>query len=114
MERQPPRSTRTDPLFASTTLFRSQDTDLAHGMTHEEFLHRRQPLDEPEPEIAGQPERRDVVGEQSGQPIGDGRQHEGVDPAPAGITRSEEHTSELQSRMRISYAVFCLTKTNRR
>src|SRR3546814_9232029 len=35
-----------------------------------------------------------------------------IDPTPQGLSRSEEHTSELQSLMRISYAVFCLKKKN--
>src|SRR3546814_5505509 len=38
----------------------------------------------------------------------------GADPAPEGQQRSEEHTSELQSLMRISYAVFCLKKKNKK
>src|SRR3546814_5524226 len=45
--------------------------------------------------------------------IGEGRKMMGgVDPLPLGGGRSEEHTSELQSLMRISYAVFCLKKKN--
>src|SRR3546814_11373096 len=90
MIRPPPRSTRTDTLFPYTTLFRS-------GLEHARFQpgrHRHAEL------LAGR--------------------HEGVLPfaakdqrllygAPA-QPRSEEHTSELQSLMRISYAVFCLKK----
>src|SRR3546814_3478296 len=90
MIRPPPRSTRTDTLFPYTTLFRS----LAPA--------RRQRLarleDGPH---AG---RTDVV--QHGQV-----QHQRLDGRGQ---RSEEHTSELQSLMRISYAVFCLIqKTNK-
>src|SRR3546814_5586791 len=81
MIRRPPRSTRTDTLFPYTTLFRSQP-HLACARHHGSH---------------------------------DGR---GVAIAPAGVAavrvkpdaRSEEHTSELQSLMRISYAVFCLKK----
>src|SRR3546814_4086135 len=95
MIRRPPRSTRTDTLFPYTTLFRSNvGRGQRHGADHAEHL-------------AG-----------------------GFDTNPAGLQRafqglpgqglhqhllrvehrSEEHTSELQSLMRISYAVFCLKK----
>src|SRR3546814_1437231 len=80
MRRRPPRSTRTDTLFPYTTLFRS----LALLFPVDQIvmiLHRN----EPSPAVA--------VGEKEG--LGE---------------RSEEHTSELQSLMRISYAVFCLKK----
>src|SRR3546814_2934079 len=81
MIRRPPRSTRTDTLFPYTTLFRSQ--------------RRHQP---------GGADRLDQTAE-----IGDqaGRPHH---PINRYAERSEEHTSELQSLMRISYAVFCLKK----
>src|SRR3546814_1967323 len=80
MIRRPPRSTRTDTLFPYTTLFRS---------------HRRA--------FRG-PSRR------AAQPGGllPGDRAGGTRRAAVG--RSEEHTSELQSLMRISYAVFCLNK----
>src|SRR3546814_17861837 len=84
---RPPRSTRTDTLFPYTTLFRS------------EVL------------------RVDVVVQQCGLArvaLTDRRQATIVlDPLehqPRHVPRSEEHTSELQSLMRISYAVFCLKK----
>src|SRR3546814_4374791 len=89
MIRRPPRSTRTDTLFPYTTLFRS--LRVGH------LLHRL----------------RQVQAD---------RGHEVVDAAKTrprhvhgllrivGVGRSEEHTSELQSLMRISYAVFCLKK----
>src|SRR3546814_7941146 len=93
MIRRPPRSTRTDTLFPYTTLFRS---------------------------LRG----RGVVG----RPLGDEgwtAAAPGTPPAPRpnsratgwprpAASRSEEHTSELQSLMRISYAVFCLKKKNKR
>src|SRR3546814_9813541 len=85
MIRRPPRSTRTDTLFPSTTLFRS---DSADGP-------RRRSSPVPNPEFgAPMPPFR---------PAGHRRAHR---------RRSEEHTSELQSLMRISYAVFCLKKKN--
>src|SRR3546814_8012359 len=85
MIRRPPRSTRTDTLFPYTTLFRSRLDNRAHlGAEHsgcERFL------------------------DQSVEPGHWLHQLNAV-----GSIRSEEHTSELQSLMRISYAVFCLKK----
>src|SRR3546814_4880350 len=88
MIRRPPRSTRTDTLFPYTTLFRSalaQDDDVDRGNVARRPFH------------AVPVGRIDLAVEQSGQIAAFGR-------------RSEEHTSELQSLMRISYAVFCLKK----
>src|SRR3546814_6240017 len=82
MIRRPPRSTRTDTLFPYTTLFRSDVQLVAPALHHPAQVQ-----------------------------VGD------LDPQPAALHevqvaagRSEEHTSELQSLMRISYAVFCLKK----
>src|SRR3546814_1799023 len=92
MIRRPPRSTRTDTLFPYTTLFRSLLAlfgDDARGV-------RR---------VA----QRDLttIGDQQFLDFTHGRiSHEHAIPS----VRSEEHTSELQSLMRISYAVFCLKK----
>src|SRR3546814_7140016 len=92
MIRRPPRSTRTDTLFPYTTLFRSVVDVIGN-------LHR--------PE-AGDVAVVDVALDRLAQP---GRTAARID-FPAGRegkgARSEEHTSELQSLMRISYAVFCL------
>src|SRR3546814_8058828 len=89
--RRPPRSTRTDTLFPYTTLFRSLPPvgDLAgYGGVHPRHL----------PRLA-----LDAVGEH--------QRHQPRRPRrPGGCIRSEEHTSELQSLMRNSYAVFCLHK----
>src|SRR3546814_10891016 len=92
MIRRPPRSTRTDTLFPYTTLFRS---DLRDRHDDRRVLHRDRVL-----------ERRHV-GEvvQEGVPVRIGQLQR-----RAQQHRSEEHTSELQSLMRISYAVFCLKK----
>src|SRR3546814_10084186 len=101
MIRRPPRSTRTDTLFPYTTLFRS----------HPDQPHR----------APGRQGRADPDGQgrflgrclcplpRGGEPPpgAEGR------PRPADLSRSEEHTSELQSLMRISYAVFCLKKKNK-
>src|SRR3546814_3165135 len=83
MIRRPPRSTRTDTLFPYTTLFRSVELGDC----------RVEPEPRQRPRVAGQlePGLLEVVGVE---------------------VRSEEHTSELQSLMRISYAVFCLKTKN--
>src|SRR3546814_3562061 len=89
MIRRPPRSTRTDTLFPYTTLFRSDGI---------EDLLDVDPTGDP----AERPGRQAEVF---------GRQFQrGRLPQAVGTARSEEHTSELQSLMRISYAVFCLKK----
>src|SRR3546814_3389730 len=90
MIRRPPRSTRTDTLFPYTTLFRSArgDDGGRHGANgHHHTRHGRRYGAEVH---QGSSARRDRSG-----------------------ARSEEHTSELQSLMRISYAVFCLKKKKR-
>src|SRR3546814_11410397 len=90
MIRRPPRSTRTDTLFPYTTLFRSAINGFITcfrqeltGLLIEGFLA--------------------LDGEYLGA-------HFGKNGCLVSGTRSEEHTSELQSLMRISYAVFCLKK----
>src|SRR3546814_2371918 len=100
MNRRPPRSTRTDTLFPYTTLFRSHQVEvfeLPHGLQR---LGRRVRLQQ----LAGL--------EGAFQHAFQGRAYEGVvvDDQEEHRVRSEEHTSELQSLMRISYAVFCLKK----
>src|SRR3546814_5001761 len=104
MIRRPPRSTRTDTLFPSTTLFRSQR--VCHSATRAwsspiTVLNRRVSLTGAIPT--------------TDRPIRSNRLP--TDRAERGgkvvrwlASRSEEHTSELQSLMRISYAVFCLQK----
>src|SRR3546814_3149811 len=94
MIRRPPRSTRTDTLFPYTTLFRSL-VCLA-DMPFINAGHLRGLLD-----------RFDM----SGATIV-ASAYDGIATPPALFARSEEHTSELQSLMRISYAVFCLKKKN--
>src|SRR3546814_1136993 len=103
MIRRPPRSTRTDTLFPYTTLFRSVQRysmtapgDLIGvvqsypegGLTVPGGIH-----------LPGNPHASEVLG-------GDPDEVPGV----IRLDRSVEHTSELQSLMRISYAVFCLKK----
>src|SRR3546814_3871911 len=88
MIRRPPRSTRTDTLFPYTTLFRSPPYRCSSIC---------------------QAARRPSASPPFGRPgLADGRQ------AKVSKCRSEEHTSELQSLMRISYAVFCLKKKRKK
>src|SRR3546814_1544434 len=107
MLRRPPRSTRTDTLFPYTTLFRSQCHKLQKAATYDVrdmiednliviALHQNYWI-----------ERIRKYGMQIGRHsllFGRPNQRLGA--------RSEVHTSELQSLMRISYAVFCLKKHN--
>src|SRR3546814_6736818 len=83
MIRRPPRSTRTDTLFPYTTLFRSLSTTASRVST--------------------------ATSSSSGSTPARARARARLTSLQA-ATRSEEHTSELQSLMRISYAVFCLKK----
>src|SRR3546814_2268477 len=102
MIRRPPRSTRNDTLFPYTTLFRSKGRvdDLTLG-GHENVpigpvaLGEHDPFGRVECDVAGPCEPEGRRGARTS-----GHQDD----------RSEEHTSELQSLMRISYAVFCLKK----
>src|SRR3546814_12315647 len=93
MIRRPPRSTRTDTLFPYTTLFRSvfdvtiacrNGSEITYDFTAFDTEQRAATLRRWDRELS--------------------------DPAIRFQVRSEEHTSELQSLMRISYAVFCLKK----
>src|SRR3546814_2830052 len=100
MIRRPPRSTRTDTLFPYTTLFRSNGTTALRGVD----------LDVEAGEISalgGRPFGRLISKFDS---VGGGRDRRRLGCDRSGADRSEEHTSELQSLMRISYAVFCLKK----
>src|SRR3546814_8368873 len=104
MIRRPPRSTRTDTLFPYTTLFRS-----AGGIeNHLPLLRARGDLSRfgnrrlgssPGQRAVGRRPRADVRNRSFRHALEEHRDQ-----------RSEEHTSELQSLMRISYAVFCLQK----
>src|SRR3546814_9007050 len=97
MIRRPPRSTRTDTLFPYTTLFRS--CTYAHFPASDSgdcpFLYLMQVT-----ATVGSGRNRSDAGFQCG--------------VRRGVSRSEEHTSELQSLMRISYAVFCLKKKKKK
>src|SRR3546814_4950012 len=113
MIQRPPISTRTDTLFPYATLFRSQacslSPDFPHLSPHRQHIAAadRPPLLHPQ---AGAIKRFLLI---QSQP----RAHAKIDQITFArivfvVDRSEEHTSELQSLMRISYAVFCLKKKN--
>src|SRR3546814_3879479 len=93
MIRRPPRSTRTDTLFPYTTLFRSISAVIS--LVRESVWMA--------PSLARDWPRRVTM---VGRPVRSTSNFR----SKAWVTRSEEHTSELQSLMRISYAVFCLKK----
>src|SRR3546814_7144287 len=111
MLRRPPRSTRTDILFPDTTRFRSQRVAV--------WLRLRTRCLDPRsyrPGICflfrspGQRQLAHPPGSRSRQPRPSAAQQRSREPDDPDRERSEEHTSELQSLMRISYAVFCLKK----
>src|SRR3546814_7309795 len=130
MIRRPPRSTRTDTLFPYTTLFRSrrrrraeQSEGRGHGADEARSGRHLQRLPQRQDADAGrQGQRLDHAqcrdgegsrqGRRQGRRDGQGERHDRC--RQEGLTgqwqRSEEHTSELQSLMRNSYAVFCLKK----
>src|SRR3546814_10221579 len=111
MIRRPPRSTRTDTLFPYTTLFRSDRVDLRrdiivpHDLAHRRVGRLPRHHEDAEP-LLGRPGDEAFRGVQI-------EDIEAVDPRREDDERSEEHTSELQSLMRISYAVFCLKKKSK-
>src|SRR3546814_1288622 len=109
MIRRPPRSTRTDTLCPYTTLFRSNNTPTDGALNTVG--------------LPGGPFAYSISGDSKlvALDLSDGKVYEignitdedgAVFADFEGLTRSEEHTSELQSLMRISYAVFCLKKKN--
>src|SRR3546814_5289743 len=100
MVRRPPRSTRTDTLFPYTTLFRSRRASARRPAS------RRRSADGAAQDRHAAATRRtdDRLGAARGTAVGRRR----LDLFH--VERSEEHTSELQALMRISYAVFCLKK----
>src|SRR3546814_1725369 len=135
MRRRPPRSTRTDTLFPDTTLFRSGRGQRADenenrpelvglelitraGVEHEVTQAREEMLEK----SPAQPDQHDLpqyVGNLVQRPgLGAGIVPHTGEEGRIGVgsrgERSEEHTSELQSLMRISYAVFCLKKKTKR
>src|SRR3546814_4307255 len=129
MIRRPPRSTRTDTLFPYTTLFRSEvaggGADGDGGGRVDDDPRRAHPLIRRRADGAVRGRERNYAAPGRGQPLcrGDRFARDGLvaaqsrpgvqfdgDDARAIVRRSEEHTYELQSLMRISYAVFYLEK----
>src|SRR3546814_20216849 len=100
MIRRPPRSTRTDTLFPYTTLFRSKTKALRAAA---------KALREATPAILAANAKDLEAARAAGRPAAF-IDRLLLNEARIAATRSEEHTSELQSLMRISYAVFCLQK----
>src|SRR3546814_4022425 len=99
MIRLPPRSTRTDTLFPYTTLFRSRSGSLPPSRNWRNASKQ-----------IGRLIRKPCA---MSHPITERSASAACDTTPSAVTRSEEHTSELQSLMRISYAVFCLKKNKK-
>src|SRR3546814_1760731 len=107
MIRRPPRSTRTDTLFPYTTLFRSVRARTLHLAGE----HLRAGGDGRVGRGVGDAIQRDALLAVGRDVVARGGVRAiGTKCAPLARARSEEHTSELQSLMRISYAVFCLKK----
>src|SRR3546814_2283417 len=111
MRRRPPRSTRTDTLFPYTTLFRSGHIEtmaqaIAEGAREAGATVDIKRVPETVPEEVARASHFKL---DQAAPVATVAELENYDAIVIG-TRSEEHTSELQSLMRISYAVFCLKK----
>src|SRR3546814_9089040 len=107
MIRRPPKSTRTDTLFPYTTLFRSSKGVASPAL--------KSALAPPLDYIEGAKKTHSKINELAGGGASPAMTHPCVTSYDAPLrhswqSRSEEHTSELQSLMRISYAVFCLKK----
>src|SRR3546814_2831233 len=114
MYRRPPRCTHTDTLVPDTTLFRSQRPGRGAG------LQRRQAVAQAVEQEEADRQDEEAMTEGGGAPpdVDRGGDLHAEDPAQEArgdgedgeAARSEEHTSELQSLMRNSYAVFCSKK----
>src|SRR3546814_2362942 len=115
MERRPPRSTRTDTLFPYTTLFRSTLAPYLDDRVFNiiQLIYQAKPMEQQFKDYAfgriamrrhwdaGLQDMVDTLARPAFFALPDRKR---------GVARSEEHTSELQSLMRTSYAVFCLKK----
>src|SRR3546814_3930326 len=106
--RPPPRSNRTDTLFPYTTLFRSHYAAWVEGGGAGRCRLR---FSITETGYTRGVKKRSItsLATRAGRCVSASMQHQ-LDLTSASTSRSEEHTSELQSLMRISYAVFCLKK----
>src|SRR3546814_3149228 len=114
MIRRPPRSTRTDTLFPYTTLFRSYRATYGEAESVADLIPFM--LGAFLESDRGFAKARKAVSLEG--PVEAARHRRArrslSEPPSTTSQRSEEHTSELQSLMRISYAVFCLKKNNKR
>src|SRR3546814_7264178 len=110
MIRRPPRSTRTATSFPTR-----RSSDLLVMLDHDDAVARvDEAVEEPEEVVdVGEMQARRGFVEHIDRPRLRHRDRE-LEPLPLPARRSEEHTSELQSLMRISYAVFCLKKKIKR
>src|SRR3546814_9647966 len=108
MIRRPPRSTRTDTLFPYTTLFRSRERlDVLRG-------HESSAIGEGHRSCCTKKSDAPARAHSEADVRDSPRRVRQLDDVVLERRRSEEHTSELQSLMRISYAVFCLKKKTER
>src|SRR3546814_10068208 len=105
MIRRQPRSTRPDTAFPSPTLFRAAAAQLQHDR-----MFGRVTPEQPRPIAVQDRTRRDHLSVENRAPAEQAMEVPAVPVRPIHHGRSEEHTSELQSLMRITYAVFCLKK----
>src|SRR3546814_8954089 len=114
MRRRPPRTKRTDTIFPYPTLFRS----VRHGLGAFGLAQERHHRDDDQQRLEPFAKQDHQGADEGGGGAGAGVVADGglgaVEQRFGGFRRSEEHTSELQSLMRISYAVFCLKKKNGR
>src|SRR3546814_5411732 len=120
MLRRPPRSTRTDTLFPYTTLFRSDRYRRHDAIGHQRsvrFHSTAGVANSGHGSFSDRPKTNPPLRLSAGRdrlmpstPSGVRPSLRSGDDGSRPLRRSEEHTSELQSLMRISYAVFCLTK----
>src|SRR3546814_4565777 len=107
MLRRPPRSTRTDTLFPYTTLVRSEDNMAVQDLSNSYPIVRTQYVFSVARGFYG-----DIIYLLDwNNPVPNAWYFTQSKQNFVVVSRSEEHTSELQSLMRISYAVFCLKKT---
>src|SRR3546814_2845845 len=114
MIRLPPRSTRTDTLFPYTTLFRSEIGVYSgrEGGAGQRRIHEPAAVGRETEENRG--EEAQAADEIGPEGIGREARKRQIARGQHLRQRSEEHTSELQSLMRISYAVFCLKKKKKK
>src|SRR3546814_9281197 len=113
MKRRPPRSTRTDTLFPHTTLFRSTQGGVGHNIVYltQNGINNHATSVQSADGVAFNGAILTQTGNDNQMSlVQDGSDNQALLTQNGDGNRSEEHTSELPSLMRISYAVFCLKK----